>query len=216
MAQGRQQAWILPISAVMLAALVIAVPANLRPGAFELNEGHPGLDFDLAVTHILLAAVAIVTVCVSAWSWPRVRYPAVHRWTGRVYVATALPSALLTLPLVLLNNKWAGDVGALATGGWWFVTTLVGYVAMRRGDQSRHRRWMLYSFAMATSFVWGLVLGPLFAQPALFPYLSELIRWVGPLVNLGAAKWYLDRTAPRGMVIPLPTVRTEQADRRAA
>ncbi len=42
---------------------------------------------------------------------------------------------------------------------------------------------MLYSFAMATSFVWGVALGPLFADPARFPYLVEVNRWVGPLVH---------------------------------
>jgi hypothetical protein len=36
-------------------------------------------------------------------------------------------------------------------------------------NATRHRRWMLYSFAMATSFVWGLALGLIFTKPALFP-----------------------------------------------
>lgn len=77
---------------------------------------------------------------------------------------------------------------------------------MRRGDEARHRRWMLYSFAMAASFVWGVVLTPFMLRPEQFPYLLELVRWIGPLANLGAAKWWLDRTAGRGaVVIPFPS-----------
>jgi hypothetical protein len=225
MAQGwRQNAWVLPVSAVILAAMIIVVPPFLTFDPSRqlaaLNENFPGLDFGLALTHVLLASAALVTLCLNIWPWLRIRHAAVHRWSGRVYVFTALPAALLTLPLVYSNNAWQADIGAVATGVAWFVTTLIGYIAIRRGDEARHRRWMLYSFAMAASFVWGVLLGqiPLFMKPALFPYVMELIRWVGPLVNLGAVKWWLDRKAQRkAKVIPFPTAaRRDHIDRRAA
>ena len=221
MARGwRQNAWMLPLSAVMLAVLVYAVPQNLRhtpANQARQNESLPGLDFGLQTAHILLATVAVVTVVLNVWPWLRVRQPAVHRWSGRVYVFTALSSSLLTLPLVYLNNTWEGDLGAIATGGFWFVTTLIGYTAARRGNEPRHRRWMLYSFAMATSVVWGVVLGQFLTAPDQFPYLLELVRWVGPLVNLGAAKWWLDRTAARSVAqeVPFPAA-SRQTDLRAA
>jgi uncharacterized membrane protein len=219
----RQNDWVLPVSAALLAALVTAVPPFLRfdpdNQPADLNANFPGLDFGLALTHVLLATVALLAMCLAIWPWLRVRHPAVHRWSGRVYVATALPAALLTLPLVYFNNTWEADIGAAATGGFWFAATLIGYVAMRRGNEARHRRWMLYSFAMATSFVWGLVVGPLFLNPVLFPYVLEFIRWVGPLINLGAVKWWLDRTAQRkAQVIPFPVAasRRDHVVRRAA
>jgi hypothetical protein len=77
---------------------------------------------------------------------------------------------------------------------------------------------MLYSFAMAASVVWGVVLGPFFTTPAHVPYFLELVRWVGPLLNLGAVTWWLDRTAQRGAkVIPFPAASPrDHAERRAA
>lgn len=223
MAQGwRQNAWVLPTAAVMLAVIVTTGPQHLTldPARqpVDLNTKLPGLDNGLVVAHVVLASAALVTLCLNIWPWLRIRHLAVHRWSGRVYVFTALSAALTTLPLVYLNNAWQANIGAAATGAFWFVTTLVGYIAIRRGDQARHRRWMLYSFAMAASVVWGVALGPFFTTPAHVPYLLELVRWVGPLVNLGAVKWWLERTAQRGAkVIPFPTAaRRDHVERRAA
>jgi Predicted membrane protein (DUF2306) len=215
----RQNAWLLPISAVMLALLVYSVPRALPYHPERMNPTRPGLDYGLTSAHILFATVAIVTVCVGAWPWLRVHHPAVHTWSGRVYVLTALPAALLIQPMVLLNTTWEADIGAVATGAFWFASTLIGYVAMRQGNQPKHRRWMLYSFAMATSVVWGTVLAQIMTQPGQYPYLMELTRWVSPLLNLAVAKWWLDHTALRSaMVIPLPTKLTtaEPATSRAA
>jgi hypothetical protein len=70
----------------------------------------------------------------------------------------------------------------------------------------RRRGWRRKAGALATSVVWGAILAPLMTRPEQFPYLIELVRWVGPLVNLGAAKWWLDHTAARtAIVIPFPT-----------
>jgi hypothetical protein len=197
----RQNSWVIPVSAVMLATLIISVPPFLRfdptRQPAQLNQTHPTLDFALAEAHVLLATGAIVTLCLGIWPWLRIRFPAVHRWSGRVYVFSALSASLLILPIVYLNNSWQADIGAGATGACWFVTTLIGYLAIRQGNEVRHRRWMLYSFAMATSVVWGVVLTHLFPNPAQFPYMLETLRWVGPLFNLGAVKWWLDRTAAR-------------------
>jgi Predicted membrane protein (DUF2306) len=201
----RQNAWLLPVSAVMVVVLALAIPPHLKYDPAVLNKNSPQLDFRLALIHLTLGSIALVTVCLNIWPWLRIRYPAAHRWVGRVYVFAATPGSLLTIPLVLLNNAWQSDIGALATGGFWFTTILLGYVSIRRRDYVRHRRWMTYSFAMATSFAWGPILGPMFQAPDRFPYLAEAIRWVGPLVNLGVAKWWLDRTAQgSAVVLPFP------------
>jgi hypothetical protein len=218
----RQNAWLLPVSAVVVVVLALAIPPHLTYDPAHFNKNFPRLDFRLSLIHLTLGSIALVTVCLNIWPWLRIRYPVVHRWVGRVYVFAAIPGSLLTIPLVLLNNAWQADLGALATGGFWFATIVMGYVTIRRDDQVRHRRWMTYSFAMATSFVWGPILVEFFASPAQLPYLVEAIRWVGPLVNLGVAKWWLDRDARRGAAaVPvLATVSTldgaDRTDRRAA
>jgi hypothetical protein len=37
-------------------------------------------------------------------------------------------------------HRWSGDLGAYATGGFWFISTLIGYIAILQGDEVRHRR----------------------------------------------------------------------------
>jgi CDP-diglyceride synthetase len=223
MARGwRQNSWVIPISAVILAVIMTSVPPFLRfdPARqpADLNSRLPVLDFALAEGHVLLATVALVTLCLNIWPWLRLRHVTVHRWSGRVYVFSALSASLLTLPIVFLNNSWQADIGASAIGAFWFTTTLIGYRAIRQRNEAKHRRWMLYSFAMATSVVWGLIVPPLLSKPDQFPYMVELVRWVGPLLNLAAVKWWLDRTAQQATTtVPFqPAARREHVHRRAA
>jgi hypothetical protein len=204
----RQNVWLVPVVAVLLTLMITTVPPFLtfdpaRQPA-PINPDVPGLDYGLILAHVLLATVALVTLCLGVWPWLRIRHVAVHRWSGRLYVFSALPAALLTLPVKYLHGHWQADIGAYAVGGFWFITTLIGYLAIRQGNEVRHRRWMLYSFAMATSVIWGWILTPLLPSKAAFPYLMELVRWVGPLVNLLVVKWWLDRTDPRGAVVRSP------------
>ncbi len=83
------------------------------------------------------------------------RLPWLHRWLGRVYVASVL--FLLTptgLYLALYaHGGAAGTVGFLLLGALTATTTWRGWAAMRRGDVRGHAAWMLRSFAMATSAI---------------------------------------------------------------
>lgn len=203
-----QNAWLVPVSALLILLLAIALPPFLEfdPATqpTPLNQRLPGLHYHLLITHVLVGAVAIVTACLSVWPWLRSRHVAVHRWSGRVYVFSALPSAVLTPTLIALRDGWQADIGGYAQGGIWFLTTMIGYVAIRQGNYLRHRRWMMYSFAMTASVVWG-PFGGLFIPPEALSYLNEVARWAGWLVNLLIVKWWLDRTDRQAARLGLPT-----------
>jgi hypothetical protein len=95
-----------------------------------INPNAPGLDDGLITAHALFGTVAIVTMCLAVWPWLRARYPAVHRWSGRLYVFLgALPSSLLIVGVNYLHNGWHGDIGAYAEAVVWFGTTLTGQLA---------------------------------------------------------------------------------------
>jgi uncharacterized membrane protein len=188
-----QNAWLLPVVAVLAAVMIISVPPWLAfdPAALPipLDPNVPGLDYVLVLSHVLLATVALATLCLGIWPWLRVRHLAVHRWSGRIYVLSALSASLLTLPITYLNHPLQEGAGAYAVGVFWFTTTLIAYVAIRQGNEIRHRRWMLYSFAMATTIIWPIL--PI-------PFLANVLTLVGPLINLLVIKWWLVRTARRG------------------
>lgn len=200
----RQNVWLIPVGVVLLLLIINSDPPfltfNPAKQPVPLNPSAASLDYALILTHVLFGTVTLVALCLAVWPWLRIRHVAVHRWSGRLYVFTAMPTALLTLAVNRLGTSggWHGDIGAYVEGGAWFTTTLIGYVAMRRGDQVRHRRWMLYSFAIAVAVVWGWVLSPIMSSKAEFPYLMELVRWVGWLLNMLVVKWWLDRTAKTG------------------
>jgi hypothetical protein len=216
----RQNIWLVPIATVLLALLVVTLPPFLTfdPGRQQapINPDLPGLHYGLILAHALFGTVAIVTVCLGVWPWLRIRHAAVHRWSGRLYVYFgALPSALLTLVLNYVHSGWHGDIGGYVQGGMWFLTTLIGQVAIRQRNYLRHRRWMLYSFAMTTSVIWGPI-GERILPAGDFPYLLELTRWAGWLVNLLVIKWWLDRTDRRGAVIQLPIRSVSATERRVS
>lgn len=215
-----RNAWLIPIVALLITVMVIFVPPfRTMDGAKRsavINPNVPGLDYGLIVAHVLFSVIALVTVCLGAWPWLRVRYPAVHRWSGRVYVFSALPAALLTLPITYLHSDLLEYLAGYTRGVFWFVATLIGYVAMRRGNQVKHRRWMLYSFATATSVAWGQALGLILTSPDQFPHLMEVALWGGPLINLLAVKWWLYHAERRAAVVRSPAGRAREPVRQQA
>jgi uncharacterized membrane protein len=106
------------------------------------------------------------------WRWPQV-----HGWLGRLYAASAMASALITVRLA-----WQGDAGLLASasllalGPVWLVAS--GMVLARRGDMEAHRRWMVRSFVLTatTAFLrFCFVLGLPFAA---IPLAVACLGWL--------------------------------------
>jgi hypothetical protein len=142
-------------------------------------------------------------VCLQVWPWLRRRHPAIHRTGGRVYVfGGALPSAvliLLTLPYSVLR---IGAVGGAIAGILWIATTVAGFRMARRRRYPEHRRWMVYSFALALNTVTGRAIFYLaMAIPGLGVDVLTLAEvagfWLGWVVNLSIAHWWLRRTSTR-------------------
>ncbi|GAA3406159.1 DUF2306 domain-containing protein [Paenibacillus hodogayensis] len=97
--------------------------------------------------HIGLAVVSLVTGPIGTIRRIRVQRPALHRWSGRLYVLS-----------ILLNVVPGFYVSFFATGGWlsvlgflmlnslWLGTTVLGYVHIRRKQVAKHTGWMTRSF----------------------------------------------------------------------
>jgi hypothetical protein len=51
----------------------------------------------LLVTHIFLGSIALLAACLQVWPWLRRWHPAVHRWSGRVYVSVALSASVCVM-----------------------------------------------------------------------------------------------------------------------
>jgi hypothetical protein len=100
---------------------------------------------------------------------------AVHRWRGRAAILLGLTSMAGVIWLNLINGVSYGGALERATVAVFAIlfisSTMTAYVAIRRGDCDRHRRFMLRALAYGASvgiirlFWYPLVRLDLFMQP---------------------------------------------------
>lgn len=197
-----QRPWVIPLWIVTgLFLYWQAGPFVGTPEAEAQIPPHDGFRpyYTLLILHIVFGTVAMVASNFQVWPWLRRRYPAVHRWTGRVYV----PSVIIGGGCGLIILKFApvvGQTGAFMSTTLWIATTIVGYWAARTGRWRLHRRFMLYSFALVMNNVWGLTAAKIIIEGGInidFTYLGEGARWVGWIVDLMLVQWFLYKTERR-------------------
>ncbi|GAA3571469.1 DUF2306 domain-containing protein [Microlunatus spumicola] len=102
--------------------------------------------------HFLAGGVILVLGCVQLLASVRARWPAVHRWLGRVYVAASLLAGLGGLGFILAKGTVGGFVMDLGFGlyGVLMVGCAVQAYRYARARQiERHRAWALRLFALA-------------------------------------------------------------------
>nr|WP_225311617.1 DUF2306 domain-containing protein [Microbispora cellulosiformans] len=196
--------WIIPLGIVVAAFLAYELPPYLTLDPARARVVLPAAfppKYAVLIGHIVFGTVAQVTIFLQMWPWLRRRHPAVHRWSGRVYVfAGAIPSAVAAV-VMLPFTPVPGRVGVSTAAVLWLVTTVMGYRMARRRRFAEHRRWMLYNFAIVAGINYtGLaivVVGthlPVAVDPV---YLIEAARWLGWVVNLVVVQWWIDRRRTR-------------------
>ena len=203
----RSSTWRVPIALVAL-AIVPVVAGSLR--LIELFGGAavmpPNARFDASpvpvVTHIVTAIVFAVLGAFQFSTRIRRRRPAWHRRAGRVLVVAGLGVALSALWL----NQFFPREGAtrevlypfrIVFGVALVLTIVTGFLAARRRDFTRHRAWMIRSYAIALvagTQVFTLGFGNIiFSNGDLPTALLMVWAWV---INLSVAEWAI-RKRPR-------------------
>ena len=202
--------WVVPLAVltVIFVAYVLPPYLTLDPAQARLQPmpEFPGY-YPLLVTHIFLGSVVLLTACLQVWPWLRRSHPKVHRTSGRLYVAAALPASvcvMIVAPMTLhgANGQVANTILALL----WFGTTLAGFRAIRQRRYADHRRWMLRSVALSFSIVanrvWLMILFAVFVpeiylgaevDPAALEQAIGVSMWISWVVNLLIVQWWLDR-----------------------
>jgi hypothetical protein len=160
----RAGTWVGP---ALLAFIVTAFLAYSLPRYFTGDPGQSlvpatfGLHYPLLVAHVTFATVAMVSAVAQIWPGLRVRHPVLHRRTGRVYVAAAVPAGWCALiigaatpfgPIVM-----ASDV---AGASLWLWFTINGYLAGRQRRFAMHRRHMVRSATLALSVITNRIWTP--------------------------------------------------------
>ena len=102
--------------------------------------------------HMVLGAVALFLGPSQFSPALRRRVPRLHRWSGRLYVASACGASLCGCFFVLLKGfKLSGgyNVGAafLLAGGWFGVAAAMTAVRARQQRYAAHRAWAIRSYS---------------------------------------------------------------------
>jgi hypothetical protein len=148
--------------------------------------------------HVAGAATALLIGAAQFVGPLRRRWPAAHRWTGRVYAVACLVGGLGGL--MLAPGSTAGPVanwgfGLLALA--WIATTAMGWRMALGRDLVAHRRWMIRSWALTLAAVTlrlqmlGVAFMPIDGVEA-----YRVIAWLCWVPNLMVAEAWLRRPAP--------------------
>ncbi|TCP47309.1 putative membrane protein DUF2306 [Tamaricihabitans halophyticus] len=216
--------WVGPLLVGTIAFLAFTLPPylGLDPSQSRVEPRFPG-HYATLVLHIFFGSVALCTACLQVWPWLRTRYPAVHRWSGQLYVFLGvLPAGIASLWFT-----WRGEFGAnqevanTTLAVLWLACTIAGYRMARARRFADHREWMIRSFALSFSIVtnrlWQVVFLGMFVPGGFAgdpgsPEFAQAIgasTWVSWLVNLFIAEWWLRRTSrkrpPRNRSRPGPS-----------
>ncbi|WP_099037185.1 DUF2306 domain-containing protein [Mycobacterium neglectum] len=199
--------WLTPVLAVIVAAfLLFSLPPYFTggtrvPATFAWH-------YPLLVAHVMFGSVAMVTAVAQVWPRLRSRHPALHRRTGRVYVAAAIPAATLAMvigaatpfgPLLAVSNVLLGAV--------WLWFTINGFAAARQRRFADHRVHMVRSATVALSTITNRIWTPVLfislqpLQDSIFGgneehylwFVAGLGAWLGWTIPLASVQWWLTR-----------------------
>ncbi|MFD7074768.1 DUF2306 domain-containing protein [Nocardioides sp. NPDC059952] len=220
-----RQWWVFPLAAATVIFLVTALPryVGLDPSQSLVPTDRGPAFYPALVMHIFFGSVMLCCGVLQLWPWLRNNHPKVHRWTGRTYVITAIPTGLAAL--VTSQFPAAGpsqQVGNTFLAVLFLLFTVQGYRAARQRRFKDHREWMYRSYAMAFSIVanrfWGMVMIMVFVPEVMTgadlgtedPTLASAAAasaWVSWVVNLLIAEWIIHRK---------PRRRADRTDRQAS
>lgn len=102
--------------------------------------------------HFAAGGIILVLGCVQLIGAVRDRFPAVHRWTGRVYVVASLLAGVGGLTFIATKGTIGGAVMDAGFGLYGVLTVLAAVQTVRHaraGRMEAHRAWALRLFALA-------------------------------------------------------------------
>lgn len=186
---------------VMMAAFrVVQIPMGALPEDSLRLTSAPVAFFLHSLTGVLFGVLGPLQFVRAL----RLRYGALHRLAGRVFVLSGAGLALSGLTLLLKVDSITTGLLDAARGvfGLALIAALVlGVVAARARDMPRHRKWMIraYAVGMGTGIV-ALVMFPIYlitGEPV--TGLAADIVVVGMwLLNIAMGEWVVRRLALPG------------------
>ncbi|MEZ4737299.1 MAG: DUF2306 domain-containing protein [Caldilineaceae bacterium] len=141
--------YILAFYAGALAAGEMAEWNNVLPRLYEAETPVATAGIGL---HFAAGGIILVLGCIQLIGAVRLRYPALHRWLGRLYVSAALLAGIGGLTFIAAKGTVGGtvmDIGFSLYGLLMVLAAVQTYRYAQARQRDRHRAWALRLFALA-------------------------------------------------------------------
>jgi hypothetical protein len=150
-------------------------------------------------THALFASIALAIGPLQFHRGLLVRYRAVHRTLGKIYVISAIiGSGILGLYMAIYSfGGWITHVGFGLLAVLTTLTTGFAYLKIRQGEVVPHREWMIRSFALIFAAVTLRLWLPLLIliHKGDFTPAYLWVSWICWVPNLLLAEVYIARSS---------------------
>ena len=137
------------VAAYGIGGVIVGIDKMIPAMAYHL----PGRA-SFAATHFAVGGLVLAIGPFQFLPAVRTRWPSVHRWIGRVYVAGCLFSGVAAMILATSTN--AGPIaqtGFTLLAAYWLISTTMAFLKARSRDFVEHRKWMVRSYALTLAAV---------------------------------------------------------------
>jgi uncharacterized membrane protein len=191
---------VIGVAAVMRRTLVLFWPAQFTAQFSPAAGLDAGFARHMALTlaHILPGALFLVLTPLQFVSSIRQKHPQVHRWMGRVLVASGLVIGATALVMSYkMNIGGPNETAATTLYGIVFLFCLIkAYRHIRRKEVARHREWMIRAYGVGLGVATTRpIVGMFFAFRRLTPHeFFGIAFWLGFTITFLAAEAWIDYT----------------------
>jgi uncharacterized membrane protein len=178
----------------MLQITLQYIPIDKDVAFLRIKQDYvPMLHYKLAFFAHVFSAIFVLPAGFTQFSGKlRISYPAVHRFSGWIYIGTTLLLAAPTGFVIGLyaNGGLSSRIAFCLLAILWLYFTAMAVVSINKKDYASHERWMVRSFALALSAItlraWKYVLVALFHPKPMDVYI--VVAWLGWVLNLIVAE----------------------------
>ncbi|GHP00993.1 hypothetical protein KSF_110400 [Reticulibacter mediterranei] len=202
--RGGAIAWgLLTLFAIAIALFFAApyVTFDAAVSRIPLNPVAP-LHFTVLALHAITGGIALLVGPFQFLPRFRTRFPAVHRITGRIYVACIIIGSIMAAYSAIVSTAgFVAQVGFLLLASIWFYSIVQAYMAIRQGHIQLHRIWMIRNYALTSAAIFlriwlGLGVAYLAKTHTLHGDVTSTpvytsAAWISWIVPLVFAEWFI-------------------------
>jgi uncharacterized membrane protein len=122
---------------------------DILPGLYDERTTSATIGIGI---HFAAGGIILILGCIQLLQSVRRRYPALHRWLGRLYILSCILAAVGGLTFIFVKGTIGGlvmDIGFTGYGVLMFIAAFETYRHARGGRYEQHRAWAIRLFALA-------------------------------------------------------------------